>query len=418
MSRLLLEKPFPGATTCVLVGDAQALDRARLQRFRHLLWLTDRDNVQRARPVLPRHAIETAMVDDPPHSAVELFLRRDPRHLPSIFVSDIILTQHPDAYRRALAELETTLETHHHSRVARQKDGFLWQKHVFENLSDYAARRVPAEWANALPGLPAIICADSTGIPRALASQARQSVIFAVDTALPALARRRVAVDFALAFDPTRAPQKRLGDSTPARVILSPQSHPAWQTALPASDRYYLASRHPTVEWLATQRIAAPPVAISDNATSTAVTLARFLGCSPIHVLRDKKTAARHRDRAIPKTPTPASVPTGKSRHLAALPAPEPVPPAVLLAARNRVRLAATFGRIQSAEIRRILESRTPETAAISFRQLLADETFARVFGTFSQKLTPHLLPPIEADPAVWHALLDELDQLAALAAQ
>lgn len=415
MSRLLLEKTFPGSTTCVLVGDALALDRSRLRSFRHLLWLTDRDNVQRARPVLPRHAIETAIVDEPPRSAVEQFLRRDPRHLPSVFVSDIILTQHSDAYRRALAELETTLESHHHSRVTRQKDGFRWQKHVFENFSDYATRRVPDAWADALHGLPAVVCADAAGLPLALASPAAQTVVFAVDAALPALARQGIVADFALALDPSRPPEQSLTDAAPARVILSPQSHPAWQTAFPDADRYYLSTRHPTIEWLATQGIATPPVTAADNAASTAGALARFLGCSPVQVVRDKKSSTPHRHKAHEHS-SPASSSADKSDRLAALPPPVPVPDAVLLAAQNRVRLAATFGRTKSAELRRILENRTPEAVATSFRQLLADQTFARVFGTFSLKLAPHLAPPIEPDPARWHALLDELDQLSALA--
>jgi hypothetical protein len=415
MSRLLLEKPFPGATTCVLVGDALALDRSRLQPFRHLLWLTDRDNVQRARPVLPRHAIETAIVDEPPRSAVEQFLRRDPRHLPSIFVSDIILTQHSDAYRRALAELETTLESHHHCRVARQKDGFLWQKYVFENISDYATRRIPSTWADALHGRPAIVCADAAGLPRALASQAARTIVFAVDAALPALARQGVAADFALALDPSRPPEPPLAEAAPARVILSPQSHPAWQTAFPDAERYYLSNHHPTIEWLATQGIAAPPVAVTDNPAATAGALARFLGCSSVQIVRAKKSSTPHRRKAHEHSSSAASS-ADKSQLLATLPSPAPVPEAVLLAARNRVRLAATFGRTKSAELRRLLENRTPEAVATSFRQLLADQTFARIFGTFSLKLAPHLAPPIEPDPASWRALLDELDQLSALA--
>ena len=413
MSRILLEKPIPGATTCVLVGDATALDRSRLHHFRHLLWLTDRDSVQRARPVLPRHAIETTIVDEAPaRSVVEQFLRRDPRHLPSVFVSDIILTQHSDAYRRALAELETTLESHHHSRAARQKDGFIWQKRLFENLGDYATHRLPAEWSGLLEGLPALIIADpSTEIPSDLHARFAETVIFAPAASLPTLARQHIAADFALAIDGAGIPKSfPSSKSTPTRVVLSPLSDPAWPRAIADAERYYLSARHPTIDWLSTQGIASPPIAVAADYIATALALARFLRCSPIQVLGEKDPT--------PQRTTRTGVSRLKTSRLAALQSAEPPPPAVLLAARNRVRLAAMLGRTQSTEIRRMLASRTPEATAFALRQLFKDQTFANVFGTFSLKLAPHLVPPVDANPALWHTLLDELAELAETAAQ
>ncbi len=413
MSRLLLEKPIPGATTCVLVGDATVLDRSRLHHFRHLLWLTDRDSVQRARPILPRHAIETTIVDEAPaRSAVEQFLRRDPRHLPSVFVSDIVLTQHSDAYRRALRELDATLESHHHSRAARQKDGFIWQKRLFENLGDYATHRLPAEWSGLLEGLPALIIADpSTEILTDLHARSAEAVLFAPASSLPSLARHHLAADFTLAIDGAGVPKTfPSSNSAPARLVLSPMGDSAWPRTFTKVDRYYLSTRHPTIDWLATQAISPPPVAVADDYIATALALARFLGCSPIQVLSEKDST--------PQRTTRAGLSNLKISRLANLRPAVPPPPAVLLAARNRVRLAATLGRTQSTEIRRMLESRTPEAAAFALRQLFSDQTFANVFGTFSLKLAPHLVPPIESAPAVWHAFLDELDQLAALAAR
>ncbi len=483
MSRLLLEKPFPGATTCVLVGDALALDRTRLQPFRHLLWLTDRDNVQRARPILPRHAIQTAFVDDSPaQPAVEQFLRRDPRHLPSVFVSDTVLTQHSDAYRRALAELHATLESHHRSRVTRQKDGFAWQKNVLENLTDYATRRIPAAWAGALRGIPAFVCGGSPSLevsaPK-LAPHATHGVVFATDSSLRTLAQHDIPVDFAVFIDAAKHPDKYLPlASSPARLVLSPVSPPSWQAALPRADRLYLSNSQITVDWLATQSIPRPPLAVAENGRATALELARFLGCAPIYLfgldLASDAGASMYREsgdgpaldmphvpgnhaKAVPTlaygelralnerlAAWPAGLvinvndrgarlrnttvvhpdaftlaPAGaKASRLAALTPIAPLAPAVLHAARNRVRLAATLGRTKAAEIRRTLEHRTPEAAAVALRQLFSDQTFAHVFGDYSLKLMPHLVPPIEPDPAPWHALLDELDELCALASR
>jgi|GEM_PF-3059249 Uncharacterized protein conserved in bacteria len=402
MSRLLLEKPSPGATTCVLVGDALALDRTRLQPFRHLLWLTDRDNVQRARPILPRHAIETTLVDHAPaRPAVEQFLHRDPRHLPSVFVSDTVLTQHSAAYRRALDELHTTLAKHHHHRVTRQKAGFVWQKHVLENLADYATHRLPAAWAGALQDSPALIVGPHlTDIPSAHLSHADTTVLFATDSSLSAFARHDLAPDFAVSIEPAATPAKLPESFAPARVILSPASSAAWQTALPSSARYYFSSHHVTVEWLATQGIEPPPLAVAETSTATAIALAEFLGCSPIRVLGEDSPRPT-RSRSPKKS---AAAPPDKFRQLACLgPAPS-LPPPVLLAARNRVRLAATLGRAQAAEIRRTLEHRTPETAALLLRQLFSDQTFARLRRLLAQAQTAPRSPRRTRPRPVAHA--------------
>jgi hypothetical protein len=289
MPGLLLEKPFPGATTCVLVGDALADVQPRLKSFRRLLWLTDPESIRRARPLLPTTVVETLLVGDAPaEPVVEQFLRYDPRHLPSVFVSDNVLTRSAPAYRQAIAGIHSILDSHHRSRVTRQKDGFIWQKHLLANLGDYANRRVPASWAGALRGVPAFICGAGPSLDVSaphLAAHASKGVVFAADSALRALARHGVRADFAVSVDAAKLPEKCLpADTAPARIVLSAVSPPAWQTALPAAPRTYLSSSQITLDWLAIQGIARTPVAVTENCGATGLELARFLGCAPIYL--------------------------------------------------------------------------------------------------------------------------------------
>ena len=52
------------------------------------------------------------------------------------------------------------------------------------------------------------------------------------------------------------------------------------------------------------------------------------------------------------------------------------------------------------------------------FRELLADREMAAVFGAFAFKLMPHLMPPLEGNPAFWSVLVEEFAALAATASQ
>ncbi len=79
MPGLLFEKSFPGATTCVLVGDAMSVVPARLKHFQRLLWLTDPESVRRARPLLPTSAIQTAIVGAAPAEPIRKPIDRSDR---------------------------------------------------------------------------------------------------------------------------------------------------------------------------------------------------------------------------------------------------------------------------------------------------------------------------------------------------
>jgi hypothetical protein len=53
---------------------------------------------------------------------------------------------------------------------------------------------------------------------------------------------------------------------------------------------------------------------------------------------------------------------------------------------------------------------------AADFRKLLQDQNLGRFLGTFSLKLMPHLVPPIEITPSLWESLLLEYEKLVLIA--
>jgi hypothetical protein len=172
--------------------------------------------------------------------------------------------------------------------VTRQQDGFLWQKHVLENLSAYAARRVPASWAGVLRGCPAFVCGAGPSLDATapkIAAIADRAVVFAADSALRALARRGIRADFAVSIDVAKQPDKCLPPgNTPSRVVLSTVSPPAWRQAVPPDAVHFLSSGQVTLDWIAQHGIARTATAATENCGSTALELARFLGCSPIYL--------------------------------------------------------------------------------------------------------------------------------------
>jgi hypothetical protein len=67
--------------------------------------------------------------------------------------------------------------------------------------------------------------------------------------------------------------------------------------------------------------------------------------------------------------------------------------------------------------LRAALASKGPGAVVGALRRIFAEKDTAQVFGAFSLKLMPHLLPPTEGDAAFWSGLLDEFAPLANLAA-
>lgn len=293
MNGLLLEQPFPETTTCVLIGGLHDPSDLKFNRYRHLFWLSDNHHSGPApggfaSDKIHRIAIETT-TPAALATALESFVRYDPRRLPSVYVTTGIAGPHEAAYRRAIAEIHAVLEDAHRARLTRQADGFVWQKHLLANAEAYARHRIPANWAGALGGLPAFVVGAGpsldVSLPK-LAAAAERGVVFAADSALRALARHGMAADFAISIDAAKVPDKCLppGTPMPRHMILCAISPPAWQQAIPPDRLGFVSSRQITEDWLVSLGLARPEIGAMENCGSTALELARFLGCNPVYL--------------------------------------------------------------------------------------------------------------------------------------
>jgi len=277
---------FPGATSAIAIGPLSAEAFAQLPPLRAVLWISAEEVAPP--PALPAgtelHRVNTLAL---PAVLPELerFLRLDARHLPCVLVPRAGDPQLEPVIARVASALELT----HRARVTRQRDGFRWQQHVLANLAAYARQPLPAAWAEALRGRPAVVCGAGPSLDVSaaqLASLADRVVIFAADSALHTLARHGITADFVVSVDVAKEPAKCLpAGRTPRHTILSPVSPPAWRTAVPADSVRFVASNQLTTEWLTAQGVARPALGVAENCGVTALMLARWLGCGPIHLL-------------------------------------------------------------------------------------------------------------------------------------
>ena len=97
--------------------------------------------------------------------------------------------------------------------------------------------------------------------------------------------------------------------------------------------------------------------------------------------------------------------------------APSPRPEAASAPALKRLRAVARRAAARAEMLRTEFRAHGPAGAVQVFREGLVDPEARAVFGAFSLKLMPHLLPPTEGDAAFWSALIDEFTALAGLAA-
>ena len=276
---------YPGATTCVAIGHLTAEAVRRLPRSRALFWITPCSN--EPAPALPAGTMLTRVSSGDPAAVVaelERFLRLDARHLPSVAVTG---PDYPHLHP-LVATVTSLLEQHHRARVTRQRDGFLWQRHVLENLPAYLRQPLPATWHHRLLHRPAVVCGAGPSLdvsaPR-LAAMAGRVIIFAADSALHTLARHGITADFVISIDAAKEPAKCLpAGRLPAHAILSPVSPPAWLDAVPAGSCHFVASHQVTTDWIASHGAVRPPLAVAENCGATALMLARWLGCRPLYL--------------------------------------------------------------------------------------------------------------------------------------
>jgi len=286
----LVEKPSPGSEACILIGRAPDGMSPRGEPWRRVLWIVDAAGAGGGRGSLAGAAVTVLPVDQCTpaqlEAAVDDFLTRTPKRLPGLYVTCGMPSEYEARFEAAIATVVAELESHHRARVTRQKDAFAWQSHLFENASAYAAHRLPDEWQGALAGLPAIVCGAGPSLEVSVCTLARMAgngVVFAADSSLKALARVGIEADFAVSVDVAKKPVKCLPEGCgPGRVVLSVNSPPEWSETMPAECRYYVSSNQLTLDWLASLGVTRTKVAVCENCGSTAIELARFLGCAPI----------------------------------------------------------------------------------------------------------------------------------------
>lgn len=284
----LLAQPSPGSGACVIIGRwARGMDLPGEEGCR-VFWIVDPAGENPP----PPGALTVQRVDEPDagrfEEGLDDFLHRTPKALPSLYVTRFIPDERAAHYVAAIDAVAAALESHRRARATRQQDAFAWQSHLFENLADYAARRLPDAWEGALTGIPALICGAGPSLDvsiSALARGAGDAVVFAADSSVRALAGHGVRADFIVSVDVTKTPAKCLPEGgAPGRVVLAATSPPDWAQAVPADRRFYVSSNQLTLDWLDSRGMGRTKTAVHENCGATALELARFLGCSPIYL--------------------------------------------------------------------------------------------------------------------------------------
>lgn len=471
---------YPGATTFIVVGHWEA-GAVGLSGCRAVLWAGwggFRGGPPREFPPERVRRVELAGMDAAERMrAFEEFLRLDARRLPTLALGPDVAAD--PAFAAVAAEWGDALRDHHRARVTRQQDGFPWQRHVIANLPDYLRRPLPAAWRDAWRGRPAVVCGAGPSLDVSapqLAARRGGCAVLAADSALRTLARHGVQADIAVSIDVAKEPGKCLPEAAwwPKQVLLSSLSPPAWRE-FPEGRRHFLVNRQITTDWLAAQGVPRPPVAVAESCGATALELARWLGCAPIHLMgldlalsggqrhTSGAEAALYRrsgfDAAQEHPTVPGNweerVPTHALGDWRALDArlagwraglvvnvtdrgarlgnttvvrPEDWnPPASLAASElsaapvSAPETSVIFARLRAAgetvgaavpRARAALASAGTTGAVMELRQLLQRDEVARALGGFALKLMPHLLPPVEGGEAHWGGLLDELEEL------
>lgn len=282
----------PGAKTCVLVGSLEQVEGLDLGNYQSLLWF-NRDGARVPdRLRVPASRLTVELVDQPDASritgAVDRLIQRDALKLPSIFLTDEAVGASAPQFLPIVETILNQCEAHLRARLTRQRVGFLWQSHMLANLSAYASRRLPRAWAGAMKGLPAFVCGSGPSLDASgpkLAEFAKQGVVLAADSALGALERLGVTVDFAVSIDATKTPEKCLSAApAPGRLVLASVSPPSWRQAVPEERTCFISGNQITEQWLAEQGVFKSALAVQGNCGITAVELAVYLGCGPIYL--------------------------------------------------------------------------------------------------------------------------------------
>ena len=284
----LQQRIIPDASTCILIGRLEDQCASYdFSAYRAILWITEQPTPFPS--AIPRDSVHVLPVDQLTgtlETILDKFCILDARNIPSVFLTHATRKVNTDIYDQILPLLYAHLQTLHRVRLTRQEDGFLWQSHLLKNLNYLTKQRIPNQWEGALTGIPAVVCGAGPSLNRtAPLIKNLSGAIFAADSALRKLDQLGMDVDFTVSVDPAKVPDKCLPpNKSHGKVILTSVSPPAWNQAVPREDIFYLTSRQITEDWLSTMGIEKTGITASENCGSTALDLARYMGCSPIYL--------------------------------------------------------------------------------------------------------------------------------------
>jgi len=282
----------PGSQTCVVVGPLEEVADLDLSGYGSVLWFAP--GVAPRWPADLGAEAENVIVqtverldEDQTLRVLEDLILRDALHLPSIFLTEGGQGGSAPLFLPVLDAVFAQFESHRGARQFRQVQGFPMQCNVLTNLPAYVRRRMPDSWAGALDGIPAFICGAGPSLDASvakLAEIARHGVIFATDSALPALDKLGIQADFALAVDPRKTPARCLpsGARRPDRLIVATATLPAWRQTVAEERTCFLTGRQLTDDWLAENGVRKTAAGVTENCGTTAFELALHLGCRPL----------------------------------------------------------------------------------------------------------------------------------------
>jgi len=288
----LLENLTENTRCCVVMGRVdESVMRDAVESYpKGVLWFVDQEGfrgIEIESDQLLIAPLESISADDVA-GVIDQFVVRDQVSLPGLKISRDVLTRQSDAYNFLMEKVQFVFESTLRSRNTRLEKGWVRQQLLIENLEHYFKNRLPAHLKDCCQGAPAIIVGAGPSLDATLPilkSYADKAVIFATDSALNALGHFKVKPDFSLNVDDG----KRTAVCCPEDMelgclLLSGISRSEWRE-LAAQQVWYLSGRFVTQDWLAANGISRTACEAAGNCGLCAITVAAFMGCSPLILL-------------------------------------------------------------------------------------------------------------------------------------
>lgn len=289
-SVFLIEKKVEGSDCAIVLGTPppRFWEEAGAA-YSRALWICADETGDASRFAGKKPRVERLPLPAPPgvtpRSRVEKFLEESLRYLPCLLVCRGVETN--PLYEPVLRAVFEVLEAAFRIQSTRQRDSLVWQVNCLRNVLDYADHRLPEDSRDLLRGRPAWVVGAAPSLDRSIHAlkQVRPfGVLFAADSAWRALRAHGLEPDFVVSMDASKTAERCVpeGDVRGTRVVLCLTSPADWTGRVPPNQRYYLSCNQLTHAWLEKTGVANTAVSATVNCGVTALSLARFLGCSPI----------------------------------------------------------------------------------------------------------------------------------------